>query len=266
MHIVWDLFGGDAPLLVRLLSFCQVAFVIWMVVDAYHRHAEPFWYWVILLFQPIGVWIYFFAVKFRTLRLPRPQSAAPDERKLSLDELRYRVERTPTVANRLALAQRLMEKGGHADSIPLLEAVLVKEPEYCAALHALAECRLATGAAEQAVAPLEKLLGRDHRWENYRARRTLIEVHVARGQPADALEVCRAYEKLLPSLEHKCLLAEHLMANGCHAEAVETLDQALVDHRYSPWSARWRDWRTAREARRLLAEAEKNGGPDKGTG
>ena len=55
MHIFWDVFGGDAPLLWRLLSLCQVAFVIWMVVDAYHRHADPFWYWVILLFQPIGV-------------------------------------------------------------------------------------------------------------------------------------------------------------------------------------------------------------------
>src|SRR5438105_914761 len=110
MHFFQDLFR-DAPLGVQALSLLQLGFIVWMVVDAYHRHAEPFWYWVILLFQPLGAWIYFFAVKFRTLRLPGARPGVVRERELSFDELRYRVERTPTVANRLALAERLMEKG-----------------------------------------------------------------------------------------------------------------------------------------------------------
>jgi hypothetical protein len=264
MHIFWDLFG-DAPLVVKGISLLQLAFTIWMLVDAYQRHVEPFWFWVILLFQPLGAWIYFFAVKFRTLRPPGRRLAFSWERKQSLDELRYRVERGPTVANRLALAERLMEKGVHADAIPHLEAVLAIEPDYCAVLHALAECRLATGAAEQAVAPLQKLIDRDHRWEHYRAWRTLIDVHLARGQPADALKACRAFEKGLPTLENKCLLAEHLLDNGIPAEAVQLLDQALEDYHFAPWSARWRNWRWAREARRLLAEAERGVGADKET-
>src|SRR4051794_30857475 len=106
MHIFTELFGNASPL-VQVAGILQLAFTIWMVVDAYHRGAEPFWYWGILIFQPIGAWVYFFAVKFRTLRLTRLRPAAARDRKLSLDELRYRVERTPTVAHRLALAQRL---------------------------------------------------------------------------------------------------------------------------------------------------------------
>jgi hypothetical protein len=31
----------------------------------------------------------------------------------------------------------------------------------------------------------------------------------------------------------------------------------LKDYHYSPWSARWRNWNWAREARRLLGEAAK---------
>jgi hypothetical protein len=256
MHLFRDLFAG-APHVGQVLGLLQLAFTVWMVVDAYQRRVEPFWYWVILIFQPIGAWVYFFAVKARTLRLPKMGRATPGERRLSLDELRYRVERTPTLANRLALAQRLSDKGAPAEAVPHLEAVLAVEPDYCAALHALAECRLATGAAEQAVAPLERLVRRDPRWEDHRAWRTLIEVHQARGQPADALAACRELAKRLPTLENTCLLAEHLLDTGRPAEAVPLLDEALADHRYAPWGARWRDRRWSRAARRLLAEAEK---------
>jgi hypothetical protein len=190
-----------------------------MMVDAYQRSAEMFWYWVILFFQPLGAWVYFFAVKVRSLRLASRRSAISWQRRPSLDELRYRVERAPTLANRFALAERLMEKKAYTEAIPHLEAVLAIEPDYCVALHSLAACLLATGAAEQAIAPLEKLIHRDDRWANCRAWRTLIDVH---------------------------------------HEVVPLLDQALEDHHYAPWSIRWRNWRWAREGRRLLAEAERD--------
>src|SRR2546425_5513101 len=189
MYFFWNLFS-DAPLVLQVLTVLQLAFTIWMMVDAYHRHVDPFWYWIILLFQPIGAWVYFFAVKYRTLRLPG-MHGSHRERKLSLEELRYQVERAPTVANRLALAQRLIDKAAHADAIPHLEAVLAVEPEYCSALHALAVCRIATGNTEHAVLLLDRLIHRDDRWENYCAWRSLIDVHLTRGQPADALNACR---------------------------------------------------------------------------
>jgi hypothetical protein len=258
MNILTELFV-DAPLVVRVLGLAQLALTIWMMVDAYHRRVEPFWYWVILLIQPVGAWIYFFAIKARTLRLRGPRPLVSSERKLSLDELRYRVERTPTLANRLSLAERLMERGAHGEAIPYLEAVLAVEPDYCVALHALAACRLASGAAEQAAVPLERLIQRDPRWGNYRAWRTLIDVHLARGRPADALTACRELEKRLPTLENKCLLAEHLLDNGAPAEAVPLLHQALEDHRFTSWGVRWRNRSWARTAGRLLVEAEKRG-------
>src|SRR5437764_14710605 len=95
MHLFWELFA-DSPLLLKGVYLLQLAFTIWMAVDAYQRAGEQFWIWIIIVFQPLGPWIYFFAVKLRTLRLPGLPSAragATWERKLSLEELRYRVER-----------------------------------------------------------------------------------------------------------------------------------------------------------------------------
>jgi hypothetical protein len=256
MYPIWNQLA-DASLLVQVLSLLQLAFTIWMLVDAYKRRVEYFWYWVIFIFQPVGAWVYFFAVKFHTFRLTKTQGYSSEERSLSLEVLRSRVNRAPTVANRFALADRLMEKGAYAEAIPLLEAVLAIEPNYCAVLHALAECLLATSAAEKAVAPLEKLLNRDPRWEHYRAWRTLAEVHVARGQPADALAACHELDKRMPTLENKCLLARHLLENGKPSEAANILNAGLEDHGYAPWKARWRNWHWARAARRLLEEAKK---------
>lgn len=256
MHLFWQVFG-DAPPGTRVLGALQLALTIWMLVDAYQRRVEFFWYWIILLFQPIGAWVYFFAVKFRTLRWPGRRPAVTWERKLSLDELRYRVERTPTVANRLALAERLIARGEHAEAVPHLESILAIESDYLSALHALAECRVAMGHPEQALAPLEKLMKRDPQWANYRAWGTLIAVRLARHEPAEALKACRELERRVPSLENKCLLAEHLLDNGLPAEVLQLLDQALQDHHYAAWSIRWRNWSWARQARKLIAEAEK---------
>jgi len=259
MHLFWTLFQ-DSPLLLQVFYLLQLGFTIWMAVDVYRGGAEHFWIWIIIIFQPLGPWVYFFAVKIRHLRMPFVSSRGGGgtwERKLSLDELRYRVERSPTVTNRLALAHRLMDRGLHEDAIVHLEAILQIEPGYCQALHALAECRIAIGEPTHAVTALEKLIERDRRWSHYRAWRTLIQAHEARREPADALKACRELEKQLPTMENRCLLAEHLIDNGLKKEAIELLDQALEDHHYSPWSARLRNWKWAREARKLLAEAEK---------
>src|SRR5687768_14054491 len=103
MHLFWQLFA-DSPLALQVVYLLQLGFTIWMAVDAYRRGAEGFWIWIIVLFQPLGAWVYFFAVKLRTLRLPALGTAGGWQRKLSLAELRYRAERSPTVANRMDLA------------------------------------------------------------------------------------------------------------------------------------------------------------------
>src|SRR6185436_19503750 len=116
--------------------------------------------------------------------------------RLSLDELRYRAERMPTVNNRLALAEGLMAKGRHAEAIPILETVLATDQIHCQAMHDLAVSQLACAAPEQAVVTLKRLLERDYRWAYYRAWRTLIEATTACRKPEDALKACRELAKM----------------------------------------------------------------------
>jgi hypothetical protein len=237
--------------------YAQMAFTIGMLVHAYRTGAEHLWFWVILFFQPFGAWAYFLVGFLRHFRMGQVASAVPTwQKKLSLEELRYRAERTPTVVNRMALAERLIEKGQHAEAIPLLEAVMAADDIYCQPKHDLAVCHLALDEPAKAIALLKELLKRDYRWSNYQAWRTLIDAHLAGHDPQEALKACRELTKMVPTLENKCRLAELLLDNDGQAEALDMLEHALEDHAYSPLGRRLQNWRWARLAQRLVKEAQ----------
>jgi hypothetical protein len=252
MEFFYELLGSP------WFMYAQMAFTVAMLVHVYRNGSEQYWFWIVLFFQPIGAWIYFIAVFIRNFSFGRGIATEPwAQKKLSLRELRYRAERTPTVANRMALAERLIEKGQHAEAIPMLEEVVVADPILCKAMYDLAVCHLACNEPRLAVGFLKKLLARDFRWSNYRAWPTLIDAHVACGEALGALHASRELAKMMPTLENKCVLAEHLIDNKLHAEAAEVLDRALEDYAYLPFGKRWKNWFVARRAQKLLAEADK---------
>lgn len=244
------------PIPEALWSFlgpAQMAFTIWMFVDAYRRRVDQFWYWVIVLLQPIGAWAYFFAIKFPEFGgswkgLPLFQRRVP------LAELRYRAEQTPTLANHLALGQRLLEGGDPEAALPHLEAAQKLEPGHCQVLFLLAQCRAELHQPELAQPLLEKIISRDRAWSNYRAWRLLITVRQQQGKVDEALAAGRELSRLAPTLEHRCVLAEHLLEAGQNAEARELLERALDEHRYAPGPSRRRNGRWARTAQRLLKQ------------
>ncbi|MCS7046852.1 MAG: tetratricopeptide repeat protein [Gemmataceae bacterium] len=248
-------FGEGAGNVVFFLTGLHVVLAIWMLYDAYRRGVEPYWFWIIVLVPIIGPLAYALIVALPSKRLFRRGLDKPLwQRKLSLDELRYRVERMPTVINRVALAERLMDIGAHAEAIPHLEAALTLDETYCQALYDLAVCHLACRQAAQALAVLDRLMKRDDRWADYRAWHTLIEAQDALGQTEAALQTCRNLERRVPTWENKCRLAERLIDDGRHGEATQLLEQALEDHRFAPLKIRLRHWRWARRAQRLLRE------------
>src|SRR5262245_28905954 len=157
MDILWE-FLHSYP----WLGYAQLAFTIGMLIHAYKNGVETFWYFVIFFLQPVGAWVYFFVVFIRGVRLPGGGWSNPGwQRKLSLAELQYRADKTPTVNNRIALAEGLMDKRKHADAIPLLEAVLATDHIHCQAMHDLALCHLALNQPKDAVAMLDRLMKRD---------------------------------------------------------------------------------------------------------
>jgi hypothetical protein len=242
-----------------LFSLLQTAFMVWMLVDAYRRGAEWFWFFVILFVPAVGSWVYFFAVKLPSGDFRNVNVGGLVRRGPPLDHLRYLAEQTPTPANHLNLAQRLMDMRDFAEALPHLQAVLKWEPDHGMALYCLASCYHGLGRSAEAIPVLKKLLGRDNSWGNYVGWRLLTDVQSETGDEAGALESSRELARLSPTLQNRCLLAGRLLDQGQKIEARTLLQRALHDHDYAPGHVRRRNGRWVAEARRLFKQIDPAG-------
>jgi hypothetical protein len=230
-----------------ILSVLHLALVVWMLVDAHRRGVDYYWYYIILFIPLAGPLAYFFLFKVHDFHGWRSWF----QPKTSLHELQYRAEQTPTLANHLALAQRLIEQKDYASALPHLEKAHPMEPEHSQVMYSLAVCYKELGQPDKAVPLLERIINRDRTWSDYAAWRMLIETREQTGNKEFAMKACRDLVKVAPSIRHRCLLAEHLLAAGQTDEARQILDQALQDHYYAPGPLRRRNRHWASEARRL---------------
>jgi len=230
-----------------VVSVLVLAFAVWMLVDAHRRGVDYYWFWIILIVPLVGPLAYFFIYKIHDFH----GLASLYQPKVPLHELRYRAEQTPTLANHLALAQRLIDQKDFAEALPHLEKAHPMEPEHSQVMFSLAACYKETGQPDKAKPLLERIIQRDRTWSDYAAWRLLIETKETTGDKSGALATCQDLVKLAPSLRHRCLCAEHLLDAGQIGEARQLLDQALQDHYYAPGPLRRRNRRWASEARRL---------------
>jgi hypothetical protein len=232
----------------------QGALTIWMLVDAQRRQVDYFWYWIILLLQPFGAWAYFAVYKVRDWNFSAGWLTGLLHRPPSLEELRHRVHRFPTVANRMELGARLIDQRAYEEALPHVESMLAREPDHCQALLLAAECHRGLGRYEQAIAQLERVVARQPSMNNYQPLRKLLEVRQQAGDSAGALAACRHLARIAPILEHRYQLAELLDAAGEKNEAAKILETGLDDFRYLSGASRRRDRRWVGKARQLLKE------------
>lgn len=249
------LFFLGYSLFVQFLMLLQLAFTVWMLVDAYRRGVEYFWYYLIFFFQPVGAWAYFFIFKMKDLpSIPGLSQWMARRSRPSLDELKFRVKQVPTFANQLELAERLMEQGSHADAIPLLEAALKREPQHGQVLFDLAKCHRACGQQANAIPYLKRIIDKDRQWSEYAAWRLLIQCQNDLGDGMEALATARELAQLTQTLKYRCLLGEHLIACGKTDEAREELNNALTEHQFTPGPIRRRNSAWATHAGKLLKQ------------
>ncbi len=237
------------------LWYAQAGFTVWMLIDAYRRQTEYYWLWVILFFQPIGAWAYFLLVKRHDFGSIGGVSLL-GPRRPSLDELRYRAEQTPTLTTRLELAEALIERGRHVEAMPYLEAALKVESDHCQVLYFLALCWTEQGEPAKALPLLDRIMARDRAWSDYRGWRLLIASRVQTGDGVGALALSRDLARVAPTLQHRCLLAERLMADNLNDEARAMLEESLESHRYAPGHVRRRNRKWASHAKQLLKRSQ----------
>src|SRR4051812_11727639 len=235
------------------LTLAQGALTIWMLVDSSRRGVESVWFWIILWFQPIGPWAYFFVYKIRDFRLGSGFLTNLLTRRASLEELRYRVEQSPTVAAHLDLADRLLELKEFDEAVPHLQSVLAREPDHGMAMFALAECHRRLGRPADAVPLLEKLIAQRPNWRDDAGWRALISACQEAGDHPAAVGHARRLAQVKPSLEHRCLLADCLLEAGNSAGARTVIEKGLEEYRFTPNPSR-NDRRWVGKAKKLLKE------------
>jgi hypothetical protein len=236
------------------LFLLQGALTVWMLVDANRRRVEQYWFWLILFLQPFGPWAYFIVYKAGDLRGSSARFAGMFQRPPSLDELRHRAKQSPTVASRLDLAERLVGTGGFAEAVPHLEAVLAREPEHNRAQFLLAQARRGLGKPAEAVPLLRAVVKRQPGWREYAAWYLLVECCRESDDRAGAVAACRELARMLPGLEHACLLADELLAAGEAVEAHKVVENALGEYQFAPGPSRRRDRKWVGRAKKLLQQ------------
>jgi hypothetical protein len=235
----------------HVLGFLQTAFMIWMLVDAVKRRVEFYWY--IIIFFPFGEWVYFFAVKIHDFRQVRFRLA---ERAPSLRKLRFEAKQTPSINNKLALADGLYDSGEHAEAVELFGEVLRQDETNRGALHGSGLCKLRLEDYAGAAADLRRVVEQQPSFRDYRPWLDLAETLWLDDRRDEAIEALRGLLKNSPRMDHRVALAQRLLEAGEYAEARELLEQVVEESEHAPHHQRRLMRQAIRTARRLLKEVK----------
>lgn len=238
------------PILIAL----QMAFSIWMLVDAVRRRAPEYWWLIVLV--PFGEVAYFLAVKLPDMQFHRGLRRQLFGKRVSLQQLRTNYAETPSHQNRVALAQKLHDTGQHAEAADLFEKVLRNDENDKDSLYGYALCCLNSERADMAVRALERLVDIDISYRDYAPCEDLARLYREGGDQATGRErsiallrkACKKCQRIGP----RRMLAGYLIDDGRGSEARPLLEDGLRAYDGSPPYVRRRDRRDARMARSLL--------------
>ncbi len=230
-----------------MLGLLQMAFTVWMLVDCIRSNVSGYWVWLILWFQPMGSWVYFFTFKIhdRDTAWLRAWFHRPP----SLESLQHKVDENPCADNHLKLAEALLERGEHDRAAELFKQVLHFDDESKPALLGLAMCERAVDRCDQAIELLERLAKRDRSYRGHVAVVELAANYWQSGRKSRAIELLEALVKEHRRFEHITILADRLAEVGERMRATEMLNKALDDYRHSPHFAQRAHRRWAKDAR-----------------
>lgn len=220
-----------------ILAFLHIAVAIFFAVHAVRSGRNTVWLFVLLSFPFLGSLVYFFAEflpEKRHSRVARKAGAALKsfiDPQRELREAQVALEQTPSMGNRLRLAQALLGADRAAEALPHFEACaqgfFAHDPE---ALTGLARTQLVLGQAQQAWQTINKLLQAQP--ERQTGELALFYAELAAQAAPEQAEAAFAV-----ALDRHGGIATHsawgcwLAARGRGAEARPLLEQVAKDAR-----------------------------------
>ncbi|MEM7581872.1 MAG: tetratricopeptide repeat protein [Acidobacteriota bacterium] len=238
----------------RMLLLAELAFSLWLVVDAIRRRAAYYWYPIIML--PFGEWIYFFSIKvhdpeFEWLReLYRKLTT----RQSSVGELRHRFEESPSFTNTTDLAQALSDQGSYREAAGLFTDALAIQADARDALYGLARCHSALGEYEPAIERYRELIALEPSYRDYNGYSDLADVLAQNNRLEEVHELLDSLVVKSPRLAHRVLHAHYLIEGGRHEQAREQLQAGLDELQHVPQYVRKKNSDWAKRAQQMLKQ------------
>lgn len=233
----------------QILFLLETAFSVWMLMDAARRRADAYWFFVILM--PFGELVYFFAVKMRDPGMQQ-LSRRLFQGRVGLDELVHLAQTTPSMHNRLQLAQGLYDHRRFSEARAAFELVLGMDEENKDALYGLGLACAAAGQDDEALSAFERLKKIDFSYKSFAAGGEQAALLWKKDRRDEALALMRSVAKRSQRFDHQVELSLFLVKGGETAEARELLEKGLADWKTGPPFARKRDAVWAKRAEALL--------------
>lgn len=238
----------------RVLLLLETAFSLWMVVDAIRRGAAYYWYPVIMM--PFGEWVYFFKVKIHDpeLEWARDLYTRLTTRKVTIEELRYQAEHSPSFASKTTLAKALYDRGVYREAADLFAEAIALDGDSRDALYGLALSHAALGEHEETITGFQKLIALDPSFRDYAAYADLAEVLSQSQQVDEALALLDSLVIRSPRLRHRVLYAHYLIHTDQGEAAEEQLRAGLAELAHAPRYVQRKNRAWARRAQQMLKQ------------
>jgi len=228
-----------------ILALLHIAIAIYFAVHAVRTGRNTIWLFALLMFPLLGSVVYFFAEYLpekRNSRVMRNTGAALKtliDPNRELREAQAALEQTPSMGNRLRLAQALLAAGRATDALPHFQACaqgqFAKDAE---ALTGLARTQRTLGQAEAALATLDMLFADQPARQTGELALLYAELSGEAAAPDKAEQAFAVALARHGGIATNSAWGAWLAAQGRAAQARPVLEQVAKDARLSSSHAR----------------------------
>ncbi|MEM7353101.1 MAG: tetratricopeptide repeat protein [Acidobacteriota bacterium] len=240
--------------MVRIFLALQTVFSLWMVVDAVRRNSSSYWYLIIMV--PFGEWIYFFMVKIHDPEFEwiRDLYRRLTTKKVTVEDLRFQAEQSPSFTNKTTLAQALYDQGTYGEAAEIFTEALVIDAESRDALYGLALSQSALQEYDAAIEGFRKVIELDPSFHDYAAYTDLAHVLSQSGRMEETHELLADLVTTSPRLRHRVIRAHYLAHDDRQDEAATELRTGLDEFQHVPKYVQRRNKIWLRRAKQMLKQ------------
>jgi hypothetical protein len=211
-------------------------FTLWMAVDAVRRSRNTNWLWIMLVFNPLGAVVYFFAEYLDGPTLLR-RFTGQNTHRVTADDLRHaeaEVHRLDNVSAWLTYASALRARRQYGKAVEAAQRAVARSPSNVDAQYELALALIDSGKAADAMAPLEEVVSRDRSFDSEQALFLLARAHFERNDVAAARKALEEISGRSSRPEYLYQLASIQAQMGDREVAARTLQRIIQEAELVP--------------------------------